>query len=52
VLNFGHGAFVSVGAFAATLVLLPMRGWLEADSLAPTSACWGWRSRSRWWSRP
>jgi branched-chain amino acid transport system permease protein len=34
VLNFGHGAFVSVGAFAATVVLLPMRGWLEADSLA------------------
>jgi branched-chain amino acid transport system permease protein len=34
VLNFGHGAFVSVGAFTATLVLLPMRGWLEADSLA------------------
>jgi branched-chain amino acid transport system permease protein len=34
VLNFGHGAFVSVGAFSATLVLLPMRGWLEADSLA------------------
>lgn len=33
VLNFGHGAFVSVGAFAATMVLLPMRGWLEADSL-------------------
>ena len=33
VLNFGHGAFVSVGAFAATMVLLPMRGWMEADSL-------------------
>jgi branched-chain amino acid transport system permease protein len=33
VLNFGHGAFVSVGAFTATLVLIPMRGWLEADSL-------------------
>ena len=33
VLNFGHGAFVSVGAYAATLVLLPMRGWLEVDSL-------------------
>jgi branched-chain amino acid transport system permease protein len=33
VLNFGHGAFVSVGAFAATMVLLPMHGWLEADSL-------------------
>jgi len=34
VLNFGHGAFVSVGAFSATMVLLPMRNWLEADSLA------------------
>jgi branched-chain amino acid transport system permease protein len=33
VLNFGHGAFVSVGAFSATFVLLPMRGWLETDSL-------------------
>ncbi len=33
VLNFGHGAFVSVGAFTATLVLLPMRRWLEADAL-------------------
>jgi branched-chain amino acid transport system permease protein len=34
VLNFGHGAFVAVGAFTATLVLVPMHGWLEADSLA------------------
>jgi len=34
VLNFGHGAFVAVGAFSATTVLLPMRGWLEIDSLA------------------
>ena len=33
VLNFGHGAFVAVGAYAATLVLIPMHGWLEADSL-------------------
>ena len=33
VLNFGHGAFVSVGAFTATLVLLPLQGWLEMDSL-------------------
>ncbi len=33
VLNFGHGAFVSVGAYAATMVLLPMHGWLEVDSL-------------------
>ena len=34
VLNFGHGAFVSVGAYAATLVLLPLAGWTSADSLA------------------
>jgi hypothetical protein len=33
VLNFGHGAFVSVGAFTATLVLLPMKGWMQADSV-------------------
>ena len=33
VLNFGHGAFVSVGAYAATMVLIPMRGSLEVDSL-------------------
>ena len=33
VLNFGHGAFVSVGAYAATMVLIPMRASLEADSV-------------------
>jgi len=33
VINFGHGAFIAVGAFSATLVLLPLRGWLEIDSL-------------------
>ena len=33
VLNFGHGAFVSVGAYAATLVLLPLAGWSSSDSL-------------------
>jgi branched-chain amino acid transport system permease protein len=33
VLNFGHGAFVSVGAFIATLILLPMKAWVEADSV-------------------
>lgn len=41
VLNFGHGAFVSVGAFVATLVLLPMHGWLEADSLLMNLAVLG-----------
>ena len=33
VLNFSHGAFVTVGAYAATLVLLPLTGWVSADSL-------------------
>jgi len=34
VLNFGHGAFISIGAYVATLVLLPLAGWTQADSLA------------------
>lgn len=34
VLNFGHGAFIAVGGYVATLVLLPMAGWVQADSLA------------------
>lgn len=34
VLNFGHGAFIAVGAYVATLVLLPLAGWVQADSLA------------------
>lgn len=33
VMNFGHGAFITVGAYTATLVLLPMKDWLEADQL-------------------
>src|SRR5438094_3095502 len=35
VLNFGHGAFVTVGAYVATLVLLTMRGRLDIDALGP-----------------
>ncbi|MGC2782192.1 MAG: branched-chain amino acid ABC transporter permease [Bradyrhizobium sp.] len=33
VLNFGHGAFIAVGAYVATLVLLPLASWAQADSL-------------------
>ena len=33
VLNFGHGAFIALGAYAATLVLLPLASWSSADSL-------------------
>jgi branched-chain amino acid transport system permease protein len=34
VLNFGHGAFIAVGAYVATLVLGPMAPFIQADSLA------------------
>src|SRR5690242_476619 len=33
VLNFGHGAFISVGAYVAALLLVPLSGLLQADSL-------------------
>ncbi|HWW48687.1 MAG TPA: branched-chain amino acid ABC transporter permease [Xanthobacteraceae bacterium] len=33
VLNFGHGAFIAVGAYIGTLVLLPLAAWVQADSL-------------------
>jgi branched-chain amino acid transport system permease protein len=33
VLNFGHGAFISVGAYVATLVFAPLIFWSQADSL-------------------
>jgi len=33
VLNFGHGAFIAVGAYVATLVLLPLASMVQADSI-------------------
>jgi branched-chain amino acid transport system permease protein len=33
VINFGHGAFISLGAYASLLVLGPLAGWAAADSL-------------------
>ena len=33
VLNFGHGAFIALGAYAATLVLGPLASWSSANSL-------------------
>src|SRR5947209_15208731 len=33
VLNFGHGAFIAVGAYMAALVLLPLAGWMQADNV-------------------
>ena len=34
VLNFGHGAFIALGAYVATLVFVPLAGWSSADSVA------------------
>ena len=34
VLNFGHGAFIAVGAYLAMTTLIPLAGWMQADSLA------------------
>ena len=33
VMNFAHAAFISVGAYVATSVLLRFSGWVQADSL-------------------
>jgi branched-chain amino acid transport system permease protein len=33
VLNFGHGAFISFGAFLAAAVMLPLSPWMQADSV-------------------
>jgi branched-chain amino acid transport system permease protein len=33
VLNFGHGAFIALGAYVGALVLLPLAPWSQADSL-------------------
>jgi branched-chain amino acid transport system permease protein len=33
VMNFAHGAFITIGAFVATSVLIPLVGWTQADSL-------------------
>jgi branched-chain amino acid transport system permease protein len=34
VLNFGHGAFITVGAYIALSTLAPLSSWTSADSLA------------------
>ncbi|WP_010139250.1 branched-chain amino acid ABC transporter permease [Oceanicola sp. S124] len=38
VLNFGHSAFISLGAFIAASVLAAMGGWLGADSVLLNAA--------------
>ncbi|RTL73312.1 MAG: branched-chain amino acid ABC transporter permease [Hyphomicrobiales bacterium] len=41
VLNFGHGAFIAVGAYLALSVLGPLAGWMQADSLPLNLAALG-----------
>ncbi len=33
VINFGHGVFISVGAYMSLLVLRPLMGWVDSPSL-------------------
>lgn len=35
VLNFGHGAFIAVGAYIAMSVLGPLAGWMQAELIDP-----------------
>lgn len=41
VLNFGHGAFIAIGAYFAYAVLGPLAGWTRVDSLALNLAALG-----------
>jgi len=41
VLNFGHGAFIAIGAYLAMTTLIPLAGWTEADSLGLNLAALG-----------
>jgi len=41
VLNFGHGAFVALGAYVAALALPPLANWSSAQSVALNLAAFG-----------
>jgi branched-chain amino acid transport system permease protein len=41
VLNFGHGAFISIGAYLAMTALIPLAGWVQADDLMLNLAALG-----------
>src|SRR5882757_3669964 len=41
VVNFGHGAFIAVGAYLAMTTLIPLAGWMQADSLTVNLAALG-----------
>lgn len=41
IINFGHGVFISLGAYATLLVLGPLAGWALADSIGLNLALLG-----------
>ena len=41
VLNFGHGAFIAIGAYMAMTVLAPLSGWVQSDALSLNLAALG-----------
>src|SRR3954454_7523738 len=41
VINFGHGVFISLGAYASLLVLGPLAAWGDANSLGQNLALMG-----------
>src|SRR5262245_22461439 len=41
VINFGHGAFIAVGAYLAMTTLIPLTGWIQADQLCLNLAALG-----------
>src|SRR5262245_5850124 len=41
VINFGHGAFIAVGAYLAMTTLLPLAGWTAANDLGLNLAALG-----------
>ena len=48
IINFGHGVFISLGAYATLLVLGPLAGWAQADSIGLNLALWHCASWSPW----
>ncbi|MBF9194730.1 branched-chain amino acid ABC transporter permease [Microvirga terrestris] len=41
IINFGHGVFISLGAYATLLVLSPLAGWALSDSIGLNLALLG-----------
>src|SRR5499425_3147170 len=41
VINFGHGAFIAVGAYLAMTMLVPLAGWTAANDLGLNLAALG-----------